>query len=67
MVLDNELREKIRRRVRRAYDGETVHRCTMKEGVVWYRISIPSMGPYGGPKIPIRKDKIGRIYVPREV
>jgi len=77
MILSEELRAKIRRRAKRTWDkylgavecGET-HRITeITEKSLHYRISGSLVGTElrMGPKITIRRDKIGRIYVPREI
>ena len=60
MKLSEELRAKIRRRVRRALDGDKVHRLTKVVNHFQYRLS-------GGQMLAIKIDKIGRIYVPKEV
>jgi hypothetical protein len=58
--LSGELREKIRRRVKRHLAGEEVHRVTEKDGQVYYRI-------HGYGRVFIKRDSIGRIYIPRRV
>lgn len=70
MQLNKELRDKIRRRSRRAFEGHKVHRVTMEsEKLLLYRLpgSLVGKGLWQGPKIKVRKDKLGRIYVPTSV
>jgi len=55
--------DKIRRRARRAFDGATVHRVTeVTEKSLLYRL--PHEEGQRGKKIKIRRDVLGRIYVP---
>lgn len=67
MKLPDELRAKIRGRAQRAFSGQTVHRCTLEDGILRYRLpgGMFDLGLGLGPKIIIRRDKLGRIYVPR--
>ena len=70
MILSKELRKKIRSRARRAFDGEVIHRITeVEEKFLLYRIPSKLVGAalYGGPKIVIRRDRLGRIFVPTRV
>ena len=54
-------RDKIRLRAKRAFAGEKVHRITeVTEKSLLYRV-------HGVGNIMIKRDKLGRIYVPKEV
>jgi len=61
MDLSEELRTKIRRRVRRHLDGAKVHRIHQTDDGIFYRVHAH------GSLVVIRQDKLGRIYIPRSV
>jgi len=68
MQLSDEYREKIRKRARRAFNGKSVHRITdVSSKTLLYRIPgwMFGRGLQQGDRILIRRDKLGRIYVPR--
>ena len=61
MILTDEFRSKLRRRAKRAFNGKTTHRITgiTKQGLI-YRLA-------SGERINIRRDVLGRIYIPRSL
>jgi hypothetical protein len=70
MELSEALRDKIRRRAVRAFDGRKQHRITdVTETALQYRISGSLVGKSlrCGPRITTRRDCLGRIYVPKSV
>lgn len=68
-MLSEELRTKMRRRVKRHIAGNKVHRVIETDGVIRYRLpgSMFNRGLRQGPKVLIRVDSIGRVYIPKEV
>jgi len=70
MEIPELFRTQMRGRARRAFNGETVHRITeVSVTSLIYRMpsSLFDVARRQGPKVMIRKDKVGRIYIPRSV